>query len=69
MKRQDPAAYGTRVVRPADFDAFWERVLTQADSVNLNASISIDPLRSSDQVEVFVRHRGIGDARTVDRLP
>jgi len=51
--KRDPAAYGTRVVRPADFDAFWESVLTQADSVQLNASISIDPLRSSEQVEVF----------------
>jgi cephalosporin-C deacetylase len=41
-----------RVERPADFDAFWANVMSEANKVALNASREPLPLRSSDQVSV-----------------
>ncbi|GIV77311.1 acetylxylan esterase [Litorilinea aerophila] len=49
----DPATYGTRVVKPADFDAFWEEVLAQAARIPLNPIMKPVPLRSTPEVEVF----------------
>jgi cephalosporin-C deacetylase len=56
MARRNPAAYGTSVVKPADFDAFWEGVLAQAAKIPLNASMTPAPLRSTPEVEVFEVH-------------
>jgi cephalosporin-C deacetylase len=39
--------------KPDDFDAFWEGVLRQAASVPLDPELVPDPLRTSDEVEVF----------------
>jgi cephalosporin-C deacetylase len=38
---------------PDDFDAFWEEVLGQAAGIPLDPEIVPDPLRTSDDVEVF----------------
>jgi cephalosporin-C deacetylase len=45
--------YQTVVKKPEDFDEFWEGVLTQADASPLNIESVPDPLRSSEDIEVF----------------
>ncbi len=45
--------YGTTMVRPADFDAFWDDVLATADRIPLNASVVRSRLRSTPEVDVF----------------
>lgn len=56
--------YGTTTVTPADFDAFWEAVLTQAAKIPLNATIQPIPLRSTEDVEVFdVRYDSLDHVR------
>lgn len=47
------ADYRSKVRKPADFDAFWADVLRQAAAVPLDAEVVPDPLRSSDDVDVF----------------
>jgi cephalosporin-C deacetylase len=39
--------------KPDDFDAFWDGVLRQAAAIALDVEIVPDPLRSSDDIEVF----------------
>ena len=56
MSTKNPADYGTTVVKPADFDAFWEEILEDADRIPLNASMTPSPLRSTATVEVFEVH-------------
>jgi cephalosporin-C deacetylase len=53
---RNPAAYGTTVVKPADFDEFWEEVLAQAVQIPLNATMTPVPLRSTAEVEVYEVH-------------
>lgn len=55
-KLYDPAAYGTSVIKPADFHEFWQEVLAQAAKIPLNASIAPVPMRSTPEVEVFEVH-------------
>ena len=47
------ADYRSKVRKPDDFDAFWEGVLQQAAAVPLAPEMVLDPLRTSDDVEVF----------------
>ena len=48
------AADGRSIGRkPGDFDAFWDDVLRQASAIPLDAEIIPDPLRTSEDVEVF----------------
>ena len=56
MSTKNPADYGTTVVKPADFDAFWAEILEEADRIPLNASMTPSPLRSTATVEVFEVH-------------
>ncbi len=56
MPRPDPAAYGTSVTKPADFDKFWAGIEAQLAAIPLNAFITPVPLRSTAQVEVFEVH-------------
>lgn len=56
MSRPDPSTHGTRVVKPADFDTFWDNVLARSDALPLNATLTLDPLRSSEEVEVYEVH-------------
>jgi cephalosporin-C deacetylase len=51
--RTDPAAYGTTVVRPPDFDQFWQDTLAETARHPLNASVERDAMRSTDDVDVF----------------
>jgi cephalosporin-C deacetylase len=53
MPKTGPADYLSRVLKPHDFDAFWDDVLRQAAAVPLDAEVVPDPLRTSDDVEVF----------------
>jgi cephalosporin-C deacetylase len=41
------------VRKPEDFDAFWAGVLEQAAAVPLAPQVVPDPLRTSDEIEVF----------------
>ena len=45
--------YRSKMAKPADFDAFWDEVLDQASAVPLDPEVVPDPLRTSDDVEVF----------------
>src|SRR2546428_2674259 len=45
--------YQPRVRKPDDFDAFWQDVLRQAAAIPLEAEVVPDPLRTSNDVEVF----------------
>ncbi len=53
MKTITAEQYGTTTRRPADFDAFWDEVTTQAAAVPLDPRVEEIPLRSTDDVEVF----------------
>jgi cephalosporin-C deacetylase len=53
MPRADASGYRTGVRKPSDFDAFWDDVLQQASAIPLDAQLIHDPLRTSDDVEVF----------------
>lgn len=51
--RKHPQEYGTAVVKPPDFDAFWQAVEARAARIPLNAELVLNPLRSTPKVEVF----------------
>jgi cephalosporin-C deacetylase len=53
MARRVPADYQSKVRVPGDFDAFWEEVLQQAAGIPLDPEFVPDPLRTSEDVEVF----------------
>ena len=46
-------AYQSNVHKPDDFDAFWDDVLLQASAIPLEAEVVLDPLRTTEDVEVF----------------
>lgn len=56
MSARTAADYGTAVVKPADFDAFWEETMARAAAIPLNATVTPVPLRSTPAVEVFEVH-------------
>ena len=58
MPKTVPADYQSKVRKPDDFDAFWDDVLRQASAVPLDPEFVPDPLRTSDDVEVFQVDRG-----------
>jgi len=53
MTRAVPTDYRSRARKPDDFDTFWAEVLAQAAEVPLAPEMLADPLRASDDVEVF----------------
>ncbi|MEK9972960.1 MAG: acetylxylan esterase, partial [Deltaproteobacteria bacterium] len=53
MPKPNLSAHPTEVVKPDDFDQFWQEIMEEVDSIPLNASIELDSLRSSEEVEVF----------------
>ena len=53
MPRPVPEDYVCRVKKPADFHEFWDEVLAQAARIPLNPDPIPDPLRTSEDVEVF----------------
>ena len=56
MDRMAIENYGTSMVRPDDFDAFWDGVLNNVDRTPLNASVVRSSLRSTPAVDVFEVH-------------
>jgi cephalosporin-C deacetylase len=56
MTRPAPERFETQVRRPAEFDLFWELVLEQAARIPLSPTLQLDPLRSTERVEVFACH-------------
>lgn len=48
--------YQCSVVRPLDFDQFWDQTLADLDSIPLDIELAPVPLRSTDEVEVFEVH-------------
>jgi cephalosporin-C deacetylase len=53
MPKLVPADYQSQVKKPDDFDAFWEDVQRQAATIPLEPEFVPDPLRTSDESEVF----------------
>ena len=53
MPKAVAADYQSRVRKPRDFDAFWDDVLRQAAAIPLEPEVVPDPLRASEDVEVF----------------
>lgn len=45
--------YQSTVHKPHDFDAFWDDVLRQAAAIPLEPEVVPDPLRTSEDIEVF----------------
>src|SRR5262245_60716002 len=64
MPKSDPAHYQSTLKKPDDFDAFWDDVLNQVADVPLSPDMVIDPLRTSDDIEVFhVRYGSLDNLR------
>ena len=64
VNRPDPAQYQSTVKRPADFDEFWEGLLSEAAAIPLAATVELDPLRSTSDVEVYdVRYDSLDGVR------
>ncbi len=56
--------YGSSMVRPGDFDAFWTDVVDSAERIPLNSSVEHSSLRSTPEVDVFdVHFDSIDDVR------
>lgn len=53
MAKITAEAYGTTTTCPADFNSFWNDILTTAAAIPLNARVEPIPLRSTETVEVF----------------
>lgn len=51
--RGSPDAFKTTLIRPPDFDAFWDAILSQAAAIPLNATAELVSHRSTDDVEVY----------------
>ena len=56
MPRTPADQFQTTVTKPADFDQFWEEVLAQAALIPVDPMVELDPLRSTDEVEVYNVH-------------
>ena len=51
--RLPPDQYQVTVERPEDFDAFWHDIRVRLSETPLDPVIEPEPLRSTDEVEVF----------------
>jgi cephalosporin-C deacetylase len=64
MPRPSPETYPSSVTRPANFAAFWEGVLAEADALPLAPSFELVDWRSTPAVDVFdVRFTSLGGLR------
>ena len=45
--------YQTKARKPDDFDDFWADVVSQVERLDLDPEVVPDPLRTSDEIEVF----------------
>jgi cephalosporin-C deacetylase len=53
MPKAVRADYQSKMHKPADFEMFWQGVLRQAEAIPLTPEVVPDPLRTSDDIEVF----------------
>src|SRR5918996_465535 len=53
MPIQVRADYQSKMRKPADFEVFWQGVMRQAETIPLASKVVPDPLRTSDDIEVF----------------
>ena len=53
MSRRAPNRYVSKVIKPQDFDVFWNGVLEQEANIPLEPELVHDPLRSSDDIDVY----------------
>jgi cephalosporin-C deacetylase len=53
MPRIPADQYGTTVRKPDDIDAFWEDVLAQTAMIPLDPVALYDPLRSTEEIDVY----------------
>jgi cephalosporin-C deacetylase len=53
MPKDVQADYPSQVHKPGDFDAFWNDVQRQVKAIPLTLEIIPDPLRTSEDIEVF----------------
>ena len=53
--------HNSSVIKPTDFDEFWEETVSSTEQIPLNPSLTYLPIRSSPEVEVFdVRYFSFG---------
>ena len=50
--KEDLEKFVTQVTRPEDFGEFWQGVMAEAAQVPLEPRISLEPIRSNQQVQV-----------------
>jgi cephalosporin-C deacetylase-like acetyl esterase len=53
MSKEVRADYQSKVNKPADFKAFWQGVLRQVEAIPLAPEVIAEPLRTSEDIEVF----------------
>ena len=56
MSTTSPETFSSSVVKPSDFDAFWDETLTATASVPLEPRLDPVEMRSTPDVEVFEAH-------------
>ena len=56
MPRQPADQHTSTVLKPNDFDQFWDDVMDQVKSIPLDASIAHIPLRSTAEIDVYEVH-------------
>lgn len=54
--RKPPHEYEVIVERPADFEAFWVDLMNDVAVIPLNPSMEYQPMRSTDEVDVYEIH-------------
>jgi cephalosporin-C deacetylase len=53
MPKEVRADYQSKMHKPTDFEAFWQNVLRQVEAIPLAPAMVQEPLRTSDDIEVF----------------
>ena len=53
MPRLAADKYVSKVRKPDDIDQFWEEVLADTAKIPLDPEVLLDPLRSSDEIDVY----------------
>jgi cephalosporin-C deacetylase len=53
MPKEVRADYQSKMRKPTDFEAFWQDVLRQVEAIPLAPEMVPEPLRTSDDIEVF----------------
>src|SRR5882724_8141091 len=53
MPKEVRADYQSKMRKPTDFEAFWQDVLHQVEAIPLAPAMVQEPLRTSDDIEVF----------------